>query len=172
MHFLLFGTFGRLEYFICKTLESIIVLGLMLSLGVKNADAIQEAFKFPWLGPVLLIPSWLLHRIDEMIRFPLLVVDLGRAWLVHVARVLLHLLFPGVEGHLLSQGVPIGNGEHCFGRPGVLHGDLSDQGRIPESLLEEHNDRLVVDLWDDIPLVAEALNEHPEGVSLLLDNAS
>jgi hypothetical protein len=45
-----------------------------------------------------------------------------------------------------------------------------DQGQIPESLLEEHDDRLVVDLWDDIPLIAEALNELPEGLSLLLDD--
>jgi hypothetical protein len=51
------GLFGRLEYFICKTLELVIVLGLELSLGVKNADVIQEAFQFPQLGPVLLVAS-------------------------------------------------------------------------------------------------------------------
>jgi hypothetical protein len=47
MLFLMIGLFGRLEYFICKTLELVIVLGLVLSLGVKNADVIQEAFQFP-----------------------------------------------------------------------------------------------------------------------------
>jgi hypothetical protein len=52
----------------------------------------------------------------------------------------------------------------------VLHGELSDQGQIPESLLKEHDDRLIVDLWDDIPLVAEALNKLPKGLSLLLDD--
>jgi hypothetical protein len=38
--FLLIGPFGHLEHLICETLESIVVLGLVLSLGVKNADAI------------------------------------------------------------------------------------------------------------------------------------
>jgi hypothetical protein len=30
---------------------------------------------------------------------------------------------------------------------------------VPESLFEEHNNRLVVNLWDDISLVAESLDE-------------
>jgi hypothetical protein len=38
--FLLIGPFGRLEYFICETLESIAVPGLVFSLGVENADVI------------------------------------------------------------------------------------------------------------------------------------
>jgi hypothetical protein len=38
--FLLIVLFDRLEYFICKTLESVTVLSLVLSLGVENADAI------------------------------------------------------------------------------------------------------------------------------------
>jgi hypothetical protein len=150
---------GRLEYFIYETLESVIVLGLVLSLGVENTDAIQEAIKFIWLGPVLLVASWPFHCIDETICFPLLVMALGWARLVRVAWVLFLLLFRGVEGHLLGQGVPVGNGEHFFWRPGVLHGMLSDQSRIPESLLEEYDDRLIIDLRDDIPLVVEALNE-------------
>jgi hypothetical protein len=37
-----------------------------------------------------------------------------------------------------------------------------------ESFLEEHDDRLVVDLRDDVPLVAEALNKLSEGVSFVL----
>jgi hypothetical protein len=53
----------------------------------------------------------------------------------------------------------------------ILHGDLSDQGWIPESLLKEHDDRFVINLRDDIPLVTEALNELSEGFSLLLDDA-
>jgi hypothetical protein len=40
MLFLLIGPFGRLEYFSCETLESVAILGFVLSLGVKNADAI------------------------------------------------------------------------------------------------------------------------------------
>jgi hypothetical protein len=38
--FLLIGPFGRLEHLIYETLESVAVSGLVLSLGVKNADAI------------------------------------------------------------------------------------------------------------------------------------
>jgi hypothetical protein len=38
--FLLIDPFGRLEHLICETLESVTVPGLMLSLGVENADAI------------------------------------------------------------------------------------------------------------------------------------
>jgi hypothetical protein len=37
---LLIGRLGRLENLICKTLESVTVSGLVLSLGVKNANAI------------------------------------------------------------------------------------------------------------------------------------
>jgi hypothetical protein len=75
--FLLIGPFGHLEYFICETLETVVVLGLVPSLGVEDIDAIQEAFKFPQLGPVLLVASQSFHCIDRMIRFPLLGVALG-----------------------------------------------------------------------------------------------
>jgi hypothetical protein len=74
--FLLIGPFGRLEYFIYETLESIIVSGLVLSLRVKNADVIQEAFKFTQPGLVLLA-SQSLHCVDRTIRFTLLIVALG-----------------------------------------------------------------------------------------------
>jgi hypothetical protein len=40
-----------------------------------------------------------------------------------------------------------------------------DQGRVPESLLEEHNNRHVVDLRDDVSLVSESLDELSEGLS-------
>jgi hypothetical protein len=99
--FLLIGPFGRLEYFICETLESVIVLGLVLSLGVEDADAIQKAFKFTRPRLVLLVVSWPFHRNDGMIILPLLVVTLGQARQVRVARVLFLLLFPGVESRLL-----------------------------------------------------------------------
>jgi hypothetical protein len=39
------------------------------------------------------------------------------------------------------------------------------------SLLEEHNNRLVVDLRGDISLVAETLDGLLDGLSLLLDDA-
>jgi hypothetical protein len=83
--FLLIGPFGRLEHPICKILESVAVSGLLLSLGVKNADAILKAFNFTRLGQVLLVASQPFHRIDGTIYFPLLVVALGRARLVRVA---------------------------------------------------------------------------------------
>jgi hypothetical protein len=69
------------------------VLGLVLSLVVENADAIQEAFKFTRPGPIHLFALQPFHRVDGMIRFPLLVVALGRARLVRVAQLLLLLLF-------------------------------------------------------------------------------
>jgi hypothetical protein len=75
--FLLIDPFGHLEYFIYETLESVKVPGLVLSLRVKNAYAIQEAFKFTRLGPVLLVASRPFHHIDGTICFPLLVVALG-----------------------------------------------------------------------------------------------
>jgi hypothetical protein len=39
---LLISRLGHLENLICKTLESIAVSGLVLSLGVKNTNVIQE----------------------------------------------------------------------------------------------------------------------------------
>jgi hypothetical protein len=45
-----------------------------------------------------------------------------------------------------------------------------DQGWVLESLLGEHNNRLVIDLLDDISLVAKSLDELSEGLSLLLDD--
>jgi hypothetical protein len=44
---------------------------------------------------------------------------------------------------------------------GFFHGELTDQGWIPEFLLKEHNNRLVVDLRDDILLVVESPDELP-----------
>jgi hypothetical protein len=38
-------------------------------------------------------------------------------------------------------------------------------------LLEEHDEGLVFDLWDNIPLIVETLNEFSEGLSLLLYDA-
>jgi hypothetical protein len=152
-------------------LESVAVPGLVLSLGVENADAIQEAFKFTHPRLVLLVASQSFHHIDGMIRFPLLVMALGWARLVRVAWLLLLLLFSCVEGRLLSQGILVSDGEHCFWCPGVFHGDLTDQRWVAKSLLEEHNNRLVVDLRDDISLVVESLDELLEGLSLLLDDA-
>jgi hypothetical protein len=43
--------------------------------------------------------------------------------------------------------------------------------QVPESLLEEHDNRLVVDLRDNVSLIAEALDKLSEGLSFLLDHA-
>jgi hypothetical protein len=166
------GPIGRLGHLIRETLESVAVSGLMLFLGVENADVIQEAFKFTQPRSVHLVASWPFHRIDGTIHFPLLVVALERARMVRVALLLLLLLLLSyVQGCLLTQGLLVSNGEHCFRRPGVFHGGLMDQGRVPESLFKLHNNRLVVDLQDDVSLITESLDELPEELSLLLDDA-
>jgi hypothetical protein len=74
---LLIGLLGRLEKFICKTLESLTVLSVVLSLAVKNANAIQEAFEFARPRPILLMTIRPFYRIDRMVWFSLLVVALG-----------------------------------------------------------------------------------------------
>jgi hypothetical protein len=76
------------------------------------------------------------HRIDRMVSFPLLVMALAGAKLILVTRV---LLFFGVEGNHLSQGVLVSDSEHLFSCPRILHGEVTDQGRVPKSLLEEHD---------------------------------
>jgi hypothetical protein len=74
--------FVHLKHVICETLELVTVLGLVLSLGVENADQIQEAFKFTQPGPVLLVVMQPLHVVHKAIHFPLLVMALGSAGLI------------------------------------------------------------------------------------------
>jgi hypothetical protein len=57
-----------------------------------------------------------------------------------VAQLLILLLVSGVEGCLLDQGVFVGDFQHLLRHSGILHGELMDQGRVHESLLEEHDD--------------------------------
>jgi hypothetical protein len=122
---LLISLFGRLEHLIFETLESVVVSNLVLSLWVDSADPIQEAFKFTRPRPILLVTTWPLHVVHGTIRFSLLVVALGRAWPIRVARL---LLLSGVEGRLLGQDVSVGDRQHLFRRPGILHGVLADKG--------------------------------------------
>jgi hypothetical protein len=82
---LLIRLLGRLEHLICKTLESIAVLGFMLSLGVENAYLIQETFKFTWAVLTLLLAMRPLHIVHGMIHLLLLVVALGGARRIRVA---------------------------------------------------------------------------------------
>jgi hypothetical protein len=116
----LIGPFGHLENLIYETLESVAVPGLMLSLGVENANAIQEAFKFTRPRLVLLVAPRSFHNIDETIGLPLLVMALGQAWLVCVAPFLLLFLLSDVEGRLLGQVVFVNNGEHASDIFGVF----------------------------------------------------
>jgi hypothetical protein len=110
----LIGRFGRLEHLIYETLESIVIPGFVLSLGMENIDMIQEAFKFTRFGSILFVVSRPFHHVDRMIHFPLLIVTLGRARLVRVARLLLLLLLSGVEGRLLCLSIFIGDSQHLF----------------------------------------------------------
>jgi hypothetical protein len=64
------------------------------------------------------------YRIDRTVWFSLLVVTLGGARLIQVARLL--LLLTCVRDHLLGQGISIGDGNHLLWHPGVFHGKLSD----------------------------------------------
>jgi hypothetical protein len=72
----LIGLFGHLEHLIYEILESVAVSGLELFLGMEDTYAIQEAFKFTWPGPVLLVVSRPLYIVDRTIHLPL-VVPLG-----------------------------------------------------------------------------------------------
>jgi hypothetical protein len=74
---LLIGHLHHLENLICKTLESVTISGLVLFLGVKNANAIQEAFKFTRPGSVLLMMTRPLYHINRTVWFSLLVVAIG-----------------------------------------------------------------------------------------------
>jgi hypothetical protein len=74
---LLIGRLGHFENLICKTLESVAVLDLMLSLRVENTNAIQEAFKFTRPTLVLLMTTRLFYRINRTVQLSLLVVALG-----------------------------------------------------------------------------------------------
>jgi hypothetical protein len=87
-----------------------------------------------------------------------------------VSRLLVLLLIPGVDSHFLRQGIFVDDCQYLFRHPGILHGELADQERVSKSFLEEHDDGFIIDLRDDVSLVAEPLNKFSEGLSLLLYN--
>jgi hypothetical protein len=74
---LLIDLFSHLKHLICKTLESITVPGLVLSLVIENADLIQEAFVFTQAGSVLFVVPWSLYVFHGVVHLPLLVMALG-----------------------------------------------------------------------------------------------
>jgi hypothetical protein len=79
-------------------------------------------------------------RSCEFVRLPLLIVTLGGAGLIRVTQLIVLLLVSGVEGRLLGQGVFVGDCQHLLICSRILHGELADQGWVPESFLEEHDD--------------------------------
>jgi hypothetical protein len=87
-----------------------------------------------------------------------------------MARLLLLFLHSRVEGHLLYEGVFVGDSQHLFWHPRALHDELEDQWWVLVSLLEEHDDRFVANLRDDVSLVAKVLDELSKWLSLLLDD--
>jgi hypothetical protein len=95
---------------------------------MEDTNAIQEASKFIWCELVPLVMSRPFYIVHGVIHLPILVVALGQARLVHVARLLLLLLFSSIEGHLLSQSVFVGDSQHHFRCPRILHGELAGQG--------------------------------------------
>jgi hypothetical protein len=74
---LLLSQLGHLENLICKTLESVAFLGLVLCLGVENANAVQEAFKFIRPGLILLMTLRSFNHVDRTVRLSLLVMAHG-----------------------------------------------------------------------------------------------
>jgi hypothetical protein len=88
-----------------------------------------------------------------------------------VAQLLVFLLVSSVEGRFIGSGILVGDGQHLLGCPEILHGELADDGRVPESHLEEHDDEFIINIQDDISLVAEMLDKLSGGLSLLLYNA-
>jgi hypothetical protein len=121
---LLIGQLGLLENLIYITLESIAVSGLVLSLGVENANVIQEAFELVQPGPVLLMMTRSFYHIDRIVWLSLLVVALGWARLIWVVRLL--LLLSCVEHRLFGQGVSVGDWKHLLRCPIVFQGKLSE----------------------------------------------
>jgi hypothetical protein len=114
----------------------------------------------------------LLNVGHRAIQLPLLVVAFGGAGSIRLTLLLILFGVSVVKGHLIGQDVLVSDGELLLGRPGIFHGKLTDQGQVPESLLEEHDDGFIIDFRDDVPLVAKMLDEFLEGLSLLLYNAS
>jgi hypothetical protein len=143
----------------------------VLSLGVVNANYIQQPFKLSWLGLVLLVATRTLYVGHGTVWLPLLVVAFRGAGLIWVTQLLMLLGVFVIVGRLFGQCILFGDGKHLLRRPGVLHGELADQGWVLESLLEEYDVGFVVDLRDDVPFVPEMLDKFMQGLSLLLYDA-
>jgi uncharacterized membrane protein len=83
--FLLISPFGRLEHLIYEILEWVTVPGLMLFPrgGKCKCDTGSLEIHPTWAS--ILVASHLFHRVDGMIRFPILIMSLGQSRLIRVA---------------------------------------------------------------------------------------
>jgi hypothetical protein len=79
-------------------LKLVAVQSLMLSLGSV-------------LGPAA---AWLFNIGHRSIRLPLFVIRLGGPWSIRVARLLVLLRLPCLEGCLFHQGVLVGDDQHLL----------------------------------------------------------
>jgi hypothetical protein len=113
-----------------------------------------------------LLPLYVGYRAVMLSLLVIVFVGDRSIWLTQL---LILLGFSVVEGRLLGLGVLVGDGKHLLRRPGIFHGELVTQGWISELLLEEH-DWFVIDLWDNVPFVAETQVEFPKGLPFLLHN--
>jgi hypothetical protein len=127
---------------------------------VENGDPLQETFKLYQPGPVLSPVALRLLYIDQgAVRLSHLVIIFGGVGSIWLTWLLVFLGISIVEGHLLGQGILDGDDQCLLECPGILHGELANQGWISKSLLDEHDDGLIVDLQDDVPFVAEMMDE-------------
>jgi hypothetical protein len=73
----LISRLGCLENLIYKTLDSVAISGLVLSLRVENANAMQKAFAFARPELVLLMTMRPFYCVDSTVWLSLLVMALG-----------------------------------------------------------------------------------------------
>jgi hypothetical protein len=69
-----------------------------------------------------------LYVVHGVVCLPLLVVTLASVGLIRVAQLLVLLLISSVKGHLLDQGIFVGDCQHLFRCPRILFGEPADQG--------------------------------------------
>jgi hypothetical protein len=166
--FLLIHPFAHLEHLICETLESVAVPGLVLSLGVKMQMRSRKPYNSPSLGQYSLLRHDRSTKLMEQSTFLFLSWPLDElGWSV----------LPNSFSFFYSLVSRVASSARAYLL--VMANIVSDILGLfmvslwirDESLLEEHNNRLIVDLQGHISLLAESLDELPEGLSLLLDDA-
>jgi hypothetical protein len=70
-------------------LQLIVFPSLVLSMGLENANHVQETFELTWLGLVVgPIAAWSLYIGHRAVRLPLLVVPFGGAGSIRLTQLL------------------------------------------------------------------------------------